>query len=291
VVRGVRFILSKANADGSIGNPKDLLGTLGAVHALNAVAGDLNGVVSRGLAWVEHQIGPEGSLFGDPFLTALYLDVAWKFKRDNRQTPERIQAQRVSVGSGASLEGTAKTDLPAGEKKVKPRWNTSFSGSVPQGKPMGTGLPSINLSGVSDGLCTVQDVTPEIGESSGTIQALLDNRPYTLGTPITDEGEHVLIVGAEGSGIQTVRFVIDRTAPVVNVSGVVEGDHVKGAVTPKISVTDKNLDGLEMTLDGEAYQQGTPVVTVGKHLLIVTAWECAGNLEEKSVSFAVEGTR
>jgi hypothetical protein len=289
VVRGLDFIVSKANPDGTIGTePDPICDTLLGVLAVQTIAGDVNGIVPRGVAYLASQLDGDSSIRQDAYFTALYvriakasIKVAGRNQFDARDTANR----RVK---GASDSIVRKPDLgPKNDARRLPTGKRPFVSAPPGSRiAVSNGLP-MNISeitGVEDGLCTVQDVTPRLGDDASVSGAvvLLDGIPFGLGTPVTAEGEHVLSV----QGVpETVRFTIDRTPPTVEIQGVEDGSQVERRVIPSIAVHDPNLSGMNATLNGVPYETGMPITEEGQYKLVVTAWDCAGNLEEKAVSF------
>ncbi|MBI5525176.1 MAG: hypothetical protein HY897_02500 [Deltaproteobacteria bacterium] len=161
--------------------------------------------------------------------------------------------------------------------------------------------------GVVDGLCTIHDVTPVITVTDvhpGSWAATLskDGGPeesFVSGTTVSAEGSYVLAVAAEDAfdnhATVSPGFKIDRTAPVVDISGVAEGSYFNFPVAPAVDVDDANLLGSNVTLKkddqpAEPFVSGTTVTADGSYVLSVTAWDCAGNSTSATVSFVVDRT-
>jgi hypothetical protein len=144
--------------------------------------------------------------------------------------------------------------------------------------------------------CTADAVTPVITISDAspvTVTKVLDGQPY-LGGAVTAEGNHALVVTAVDAGgastTKSLSFIVDRTAPVLSVSGVNDGAFYAGAVTPSITASDANLVSLSATLDGDVYQSDVPIATEGPHALAVGALDCAGNLAHFDPHFVIDLT-
>ncbi|MBI5529291.1 MAG: hypothetical protein HY897_23445 [Deltaproteobacteria bacterium] len=300
---GLDFIVSQANPDGSIGPcsaeatqgescSDPVRDTLLGVLAVQTIAGDINNIVPAGVAYLNSQLDAQSSIRGDAYLTALYVRVA-------ANAPKQIGSRTGDIEKKlAGRLPDAKADIRGTGKVIPPKdlWGT------PKRK-----LPSVqtlsrspshrvvdHLAGVSDlvgvenGLCTVQDVTPRFGNnlSGGGLALFLDGRPYQIGTPITEEGVHVLMIDGSTKGL---RFVIDRTPPTIELRGIADGDEAAGPVTPSIAIQDQNFAGMTTTLNGLPFESGTTIIEKGSYELAVTAWDCAGNIEIRTVSFAVGG--
>ena len=153
--------------------------------------------------------------------------------------------------------------------------------------------PVVTVDGVSDGGFYAEPVTPDVQTDSpnATVTATLDGEVYEPGTEIAGEGEHVLTVEvtdlAGHVSETTLTFVIDTTPPVVQVTGISDGDTVTSA-TPEVTVTDDHLDTTTVTLDGEAFEVGDTVDMDGDHELVVTAKDMAGNETTVTVGFVVD---
>ncbi|SUY47640.1 cell wall-associated serine proteinase [Clostridium putrefaciens] len=150
--------------------------------------------------------------------------------------------------------------------------------------------PKVIIEGVEDGKVYNSSIKPEIkvNEDAATTMTL-DGKAY-LGTVIEEEGNHTLVVTAEDKSGNVseeckVSFTIDKTAPEVTVTGVEEGKVYTEAVTPEVKANEKVT--ITMTLDEKVYD-GTSIKELGKHTLVVTAVDVAGNKTEKTINFIIE---
>ncbi|SEL84760.1 T9SS type B sorting domain-containing protein [Parapedobacter koreensis] len=126
--------------------------------------------------------------------------------------------------------------------------------------------------GVQDGGSYNADVMISFNEGVAT----LNDEPYHWGDAISDEGEYRLVVTDVAGNEETIRFVIDKTAPVV--TEVEDGEIYDSAVTPVFNEGEAKLNGIP-------YASGTQITVGGAYDLIVT--DAAGN--ETSLSFTIGG--
>ena len=149
--------------------------------------------------------------------------------------------------------------------------------------------PTITITGVEDGKAYKTDVTPVFSANEGTVTATLNGKAYN-GEAITAEGSYELIVSAvdaAGNSSQTkVKFTIDKTAPVITVTGVEDGKTYKTDVTPVFSANEGTVTA---TLNGKAYN-GEAITAEGSYELIVSAVDAAGNSSQAKVSFTIDKT-
>lgn len=81
---------------------------------------------------------------------------------------------------------------------------------------------------------------------------------------------------------------IDKTSPVINITGVEEGKIYYNEVTPNITASDTQSTVTNTSLlDGKAYD-GSKITAIGKHTLTVNAADAAGNTIAKAVSFTIQ---
>jgi CARDB/FG-GAP-like repeat/Putative Ig domain len=143
--------------------------------------------------------------------------------------------------------------------------------------------------------CSAGGVTPTF-EATDTnldlVMATLDGLPFVVGTVVSIQGPHLLEVTATdragNTSTSTVAFIVDTSAPVVVVSGVVENGFYATQVFPTVSVTDSNLVESLLYVDGSPFVGGSAVAAGGSHLLQVQATDCAGNTTTRSISFTVD---
>ena len=110
----------------------------------------------------------------------------------------------------------------------------------------------------------------------------------------TAEGAHTLSVTAEdAAGLRTTvtaSFVLDFTAPVVTLQGVIDGAAYNQPVAATAAATDANLTSFSFLLDGQTYLSETPIAAEGAHLLQARAEDCAGNAGQVQSAFLLDFT-
>ncbi|WP_144554172.1 bifunctional 2',3'-cyclic-nucleotide 2'-phosphodiesterase/3'-nucleotidase [Bacillus sp. X1(2014)] len=187
----------------------------------------------------------------------------------------------VTVTSWRGVLGTAKTDV-----------NGKFSVSIPV-QTAGTGLivvvtdPSGNksettrvlvldkiapvVSGVVNNGIYNKNVVVKFNEGTAT----LDGKTFRSGTLVATEGVHTLVVTDAAGNKTTVKFTIDKKAPVV--TGVANNGLYKKDVTIYFN------EGKAL-LNGRAIPTKTVVKTDGSYTLVV--FDAAGN--KTTVKFAID---
>jgi hypothetical protein len=154
--------------------------------------------------------------------------------------------------------------------------------------------PAINIANLMDNFYYNQNVAPSVTCTDVNLSAFtmtLNGQPYN-GQPITAEGNYELvIIGTDKAGNinrQVVDFVIDKTAPVITIEGVINNETLRAILTPLIGIDDPNAQ-VTILLDGEDYHGGA-ITTDGKHTLIVEAVDRAGNISKKVITFFLKTT-
>jgi len=174
--------------------------------------------------------------------------------------------------------------------------------------------PVIDLTGVSQGqiIDSPDTVTPIFSASDDidpnpTLTAILDGEAFTSGTEVSEVGEYELeitAIDASGNeaeevvsfeivehGFATTLIIEDTTPPVINLTGVTEGQVVVSpdTVTLVFSISDETDPEpiLIATLNGEAFTSGTEVSEVGEYELEVTAIDARGNEAELALNFEI----
>jgi hypothetical protein len=165
-----------------------------------------------------------------------------------------------------------------------------------------TTAPVIDVSGVGDGEQYTEPVTPVIEVLDETdpdpvVTIILDGVGFASGTEISEVGVYELEVTAvDASGNEaevTIEFEIvevgDTTAPVIDVSGVGDGEQYTESVTPVIEVLDDTDPdpAVTITLDGVGFASGTEISEVGVYELEVTAVDASGNEAEVTIAFEI----
>jgi|GEM_PF-3156762 len=158
--------------------------------------------------------------------------------------------------------------------------------------------PAITVSGVAQAASVrvAPTLTWTVTDQSATlVEAWLDGEPAASGVTVSAEGPHALIVRATDTmGLSTTvtrTFRVDMTAPVISVSGVEDGEHSRApAVFPNASAMDVDAVSLSATLNGLPFTLRAPVHSQGRHVLVVTATDAAGNTASRTVVFFIDRT-
>lgn len=154
----------------------------------------------------------------------------------------------------------------------------------------GDQLPIITVSGVEKDKAYNTDITPVIKAGEYTsFTATLDGEEYK-GAPVTAEGAHKLIVNANNlaGNFSTfeINFTIDKTAPVITLTGVEDGKAYNTNIKPVFSANEGTVTA---TLNGKEYK-GEEISAEGKYELILNAVDLAGNISTKKLSFNIDKT-
>lgn len=153
--------------------------------------------------------------------------------------------------------------------------------------------PTITINGVVDGKIYNTDVKPEIvvNGKEFTITALLNDKPFNSGDKITAEGNYKLVVtvvdGFNRSYEVVKNFTIDKTKPVITVSGVKDNSFYKDKVN--IGITTNEHATVAATLNGKDLASNE-IAGEGAYTLVVTAVDDAGNMSLAVYNFAIDKT-
>lgn len=164
--------------------------------------------------------------------------------------------------------------------------------------------PGQIIGAMSDLLADASDIHSAIE----SVQWSLDGAPWLPMAPdgawpnryraeLSDlaEGKHSLSVQAEDewgnqAGSGPVLFAVDKTAPVIAISGVLDGEATNESVTPVIKVKDISPVTTEIELNGQLFESGTTVDDEGTYQLLVEAADIAGNEAELQIMFVIDRT-
>lgn len=149
------------------------------------------------------------------------------------------------------------------------------------------------LAGAENGGYTNTDVTfAWTDEAIVTVTKDGETVEYVSGQKLTENGSYEITFENYDGFTLTYSFVIDKTAPELNVEGVQNGSATNTDVT--VSVPESGLT-VQLYKDGELvgnYESGTPLTEEGSYR--ITATDVAGNVTEvsftidKSVDFAAD---
>jgi hypothetical protein len=157
--------------------------------------------------------------------------------------------------------------------------------------------PAITIAGVQDGGIYKADVAPVVDVVEPNLDSssvTLNGAAFASGTPVIAEGEYHLAAEAEdkagNDSSAAVRFEIDKSAPQVLITGVLEGGLYNLDVTPLVAINDKNLRSSSVLLNTQPYVSATPVALEGDYTLHVTADDAAANVAQTAVHFQIDKT-
>lgn len=153
-------------------------------------------------------------------------------------------------------------------------------------------IPEINIEGVENNKYYNAPVVPKVTtlDKDTKITALLNGVDYNF-EEIKDEGSYELEVKAKGiNGVENIKklnFIIDKTAPIINIEGLLDKVITNLDLCPKIT-TDADST-LYLDLNGEIYN-GDIITKEGKYLLKIKAVDKANNTTTKEISFEIDKT-
>ena len=141
------------------------------------------------------------------------------------------------------------------------------------------------LAGTENGGYTNTDVTfTWTDEAKVTVKKDGEEIEYVSGRKLTENGSYEITFENYDGYSASYSFVIDKTAPELNVEGVQDGSATNGDVT--VSVPESGLT-VQLYKDGELvgnYESGTQITEEGSYR--ITATDKAGNVTE--VSFTID---
>ncbi|MDD5066867.1 MAG: Ig-like domain repeat protein, partial [bacterium] len=157
--------------------------------------------------------------------------------------------------------------------------------------------PRIIVTGVSNNAAYSTGVAASvqiIEPNSRTNYVLLNGGKYTNGAVISAEGSYNLYVFAEdiaGNSAEVfLEFMIDKTPPVIQITGVEHNKYYNHDVTPVITVTDLNLTMTNISLDSAPFTSGTTLSAEKDYNLRVEAGDKAGNISLTVINFGIDKT-
>ncbi|MCP4035392.1 MAG: hypothetical protein GY733_00520, partial [bacterium] len=155
--------------------------------------------------------------------------------------------------------------------------------------------PVIEVGGVDDAGIYNSAVAPtvEIGETyPDQVYITRSGLPFVSGEAVAEDGAYQLQIYAvdlAGNESQTVvNFSIDQLAPLVEVSGVVDGATYAADVTPVIAISDANLQSRQIHLNGLPYVSATPITGEDEYLLEAVGTDTAGNVTRAEYRFRID---
>jgi subtilase family serine protease/fibronectin type 3 domain-containing protein/flagellar hook assembly protein FlgD/Tol biopolymer transport system component len=155
--------------------------------------------------------------------------------------------------------------------------------------------PAITIAGVTANGSYNRAVTPMITvtDTRETLTRItLNGVLFRTGTVIDAEGNYELVVQATDAAghiaRKTLRFWIDRTAPVITLEGVEAGRVYNTDITPWVHIRDASTVVPRHTLNGRPFTSGTRLTTEGAYTLNVHATDLAGNVTRQSLTFTID---
>ena len=150
---------------------------------------------------------------------------------------------------------------------------------------LSTAYDAIHCIGDSNKWCPYLDMSFTVPSSAVNAVGV------TVDTTKLSNGEHTLKV-TNGTYTQTVKFIVDNTAPTVNL-GVSSGATLTGNITLNPQVTEANsIQKIVTTLDGliinTPYETTARALGAGSHTLQTIAEDAAGNTTTKTATFTVK---
>ncbi len=156
--------------------------------------------------------------------------------------------------------------------------------------------PLITITGVANDAFYNYDVTANVSISDEHLmerQVAVNGAPYA-GAVITQEGPYQLAAQARDAAGNTAQtslwFTVDKTAPIISVTGVEEGGLYNEPVTPLVTITDPYLMLEQLTLNDEAYVSGTPITVDGQYILTARGEDGATNASTVTIAFEIDMT-
>ena len=152
--------------------------------------------------------------------------------------------------------------------------------------------PSIAVGGVNAGGLYNHNVNPTFSASDNirlhNVTATINGRVFASGSAVISDGNYGLTVTAwDNAGnirIQSTSFTLDKTAPVISISGVSNG----GVYSTTRTITYSANEGtVSATLNGANFASGSQVASNGSYRLIVTARDAAGNQSSRTINFVI----
>lgn len=104
---------------------------------------------------------------------------------------------------------------------------------------------------------------------------------HTLTLRASDEAGNMLTLPAQA-------FSVDMSAPVINISGVLDGQLSRDPLVPLIQVSDPHPGTTTSTLNGVPFVSGTSISASGDYRLDVSASDALGNQSSARVDFRVD---
>lgn len=214
-------------------------------------------------------------------------------------TDSNLNTTSVTLNNETFISGTVVTDngnyIPVVEATDKAGNTANKMISFIIDKP-----PHISITGVEDNTYYNVDVIPMIDivdtNLNNTIITLNDN-VFLSGTPISEEGTHILTVWANdakgNTASKTIMFAIDKTKPVITFINVTDNTYYPVTVTFMVKITEKNQYMASGKLNMIDFDPAATIMVIaeGKYTLVVQAVDKAGNTANKTITFTIDKTK
>ncbi|MCK5684168.1 SBBP repeat-containing protein, partial [bacterium] len=212
-------------------------------------------------------------------------------------TDDNLSNHEITMNGNVFVSGTQVTD--DGNYKINVSATDSASNVFEKSVEFSidTLNPEIIVTGVeSEGIynTSMKALINIVDANLMTSEVILNDEVYVSGTEILEDGEYVLKVGAVdkvgNSSNLTLDFSIDKTAPVIVVTGIENEKEYNTLVTPIIEIQDNGLFSQEVTVNSEEYISGNAIDEEGEYILLVKANDTSGNISEMEISFVIDKT-
>ncbi|VYT88841.1 S8 family serine peptidase [Clostridium tertium] len=153
-------------------------------------------------------------------------------------------------------------------------------------------IPEVEIKDVQNTKVYNKNVKPSVTVKSknAKVTATLNGKPYNF-EEITAEGNYILevvVVGENGVEVKkTISFVIDKTAPIIQIAGVENGKYYNTNISPKVTSNEDATIYLELNQEG--YNSET-LVDEGNYILKARAVDKAGNESVLEYKFTIDKT-
>lgn len=155
--------------------------------------------------------------------------------------------------------------------------------------------PRIHLAGVTDGLVTNQSVNISVNVEEANpaeVSMSVDGQSFAGNASVSAEGDHTLVIQASDvvghTAVLSVTFTIDKTAPDIQVPGLIEGGTYEVPLKIAVTVGEQHPGETLIMLDEKTYVPGSPIEEFGDHTLYVKSTDQAGNSAKRTIHFAVK---
>jgi subtilase family serine protease/flagellar hook assembly protein FlgD/Tol biopolymer transport system component len=213
--------------------------------------------------------------------------------------PRTHAVSLTATWAGAEETSLSSTSFRVGDTSVPVITSANLSnGMFVQGEVLASLQVVDGHSGVAsvralvDGTGTVElalvpGTTPQNGTWRGLIPLGTEGPHLLRFTAVDKDGNDGASKPVPGNPL-SITVVRDTQRPGIAISGVEDGEFYASVVSPVVVVSDANLSGAVITLDGVPFVPGTSVGADGTHRLQVEAHDKAGNSSSENIDFVVD---